>query len=255
MKTKLITLFLLCMPVIAMASSGGVKLEKADINLENQQSLRHGAKLFVNYCMSCHSAGYMRYNSMGRDLGLSEKQVTDNMMFVASFDKEDSGVPKKAGDLMTVAMTKKDAKAFFGTEVPDLTVIARARGADWLYTYLTGFYADESRPFGVNNEVFPNVGMPHVMWQLQGLKKKVTVKEKSEHGHDVEHVKFETITEGTMSDVEFKHAMNDLVNFLVYLGEPIKMERQRIGIFVMFFLIFMFVLSYLLKKEYWKDVH
>ncbi len=255
MKKKLITLFLLCMPVMAMASSGGFKLEKADINLENKQSLRHGAKLFVNYCLSCHSASFMRYNRMARDLGLSEKQVTENMMFIADFDKLERGEPKKIGDLMTVAMQKKDAKAFFGTEVPDLTVVSRARGADWLYTYLTTFYADEKRPFGVNNAAFPNVGMPHVLWQLQGIKKKVTVKEKDSHGHDVEHVRFETISEGTMSDVEFKHAMNDLVNFMVYMGEPIKLERQRLGIYVMFFLAFMFVLSYLLKKEYWNDIH
>lgn len=255
MKKNLITLFLLCMPVMAMASAGGYPLDKADINLENKQSLRHGAKLFVNYCLSCHSAGYMRYNRMGRDLGLSEKQLLDNFVFVGNFDKDDRGEQKKAGELMTVAMQKKDAKIFFGTEVPDLTVVARARGADWLYTYLTTFYADETRPFGVNNAVFSNVGMPHVLWQLQGMKKKVEVKEKDSHGHEAVHVKFETITEGTMSDVEFKRAMNDLVNFMVYMGEPIKMERQRIGIFVMFFLVFMFVLSYLLKKEYWKDVH
>ena len=255
MKKQLITLFLLCFPMLAMASSGGFKLEKADVNLESKQSLRHGAKLFVNYCMSCHSAAYMRYNRMGRDLGLTDEQVEENMMFIANFDKEERGEPKKIGDLMTVAMQKKDAKAFFGTEVPDLTVVARARGADWLYTYLTTFYADETRPFGVNNAAFPNVGMPHVLWELQGLKKKVVVKEKDSHGHDVEHVKFETITEGSMSDVEFKRAMNDLTNFLVYMGEPIKLERQRIGIFVMFFLIFFFFLAYLLKKEYWKDIH
>jgi ubiquinol-cytochrome c reductase cytochrome c1 subunit len=255
MKKNLITFFLLCFPVMAMASSGGHKLEHADINLENKQSLRNGAKLFVNYCMSCHSASYMRYNRMARDIGLSDKQVLDNMIFVGNFEKDERGEAKKPGDLMTVAMQKKDAKAFFGTEVPDLTVVSRARGADWLYTYLTSFYADETRPFGVNNELFHNVGMPHVLWQLQGMKKKVTVKEKDSHGHEAEHVKFETITEGTMSDVEYKRAMNDLVNFMVYMGEPIKMERQRIGIFVMFFLIFMFVLAYLLKKEYWNDIH
>jgi len=255
MKKKLITLFLLCMPVMAMASAGGVKLDKADINLENKQSLRNGAKLFVNYCLSCHSASYMRYNRMGRDLGLSDKQVQENMIFVANFEKEERGEPKKAGDLMTVAMQKKDAKTFFGTEVPDLTVVARARGADWLYTYLTTFYTDEKRPFGVNNAAFQNVGMPHVLWQLQGLKKKVVTKEKDSHGHEVEHVSFETVTEGSMSDVEYKRAMNDLVNFMVYMGEPIKLERQRIGIFVMFFLAFFFVLAYLLKKEYWNDIH
>jgi ubiquinol-cytochrome c reductase cytochrome c1 subunit len=254
MKKRLITLFLVTFPVLAMASSGGIELEKADVNLESKESLRNGAKLFVNYCLSCHSAAYMRYNRMARDLDLTDKQVEQNMMFVANFDKEERGEPKKIGDLMTVAMQKKDAKAFFGTNVPDLTVVARARGADWLYTYLTTFYADETRPFGVNNAAFPNVGMPHVLWELQGLKKKVA-QEKGHHGHEAEHVKFETITEGSMSDVEFKRAMNDLVNFLVYMGEPIKLERQRIGIFVMFFLIFLFFLAYLLKKEYWKDIH
>lgn len=255
MKKKLIPLFLLCFPAMVLASGGAYKPEKADINLESKQSLRHGAKLFVNYCMSCHSASYMRYSRMGRDLGLTDKEVEQNLMFVANFDKEEAGEAKKVGDLMTVAMQKKDAKAYFGTAVPDLTVIARARGADWLYTYLTTFYVDESRPFGVNNAIFPNVGMPHVLWQLQGLKKKVVEKKKDGRGHEVEHIKFETITEGTMSDVEFKRAMNDLVNFLVYMGEPIKLERQRIGIFVMFFLIFMFFLAYLLKKEYWTDIH
>lgn len=255
MKKKLITFFLVCFPVVAMAAGGGYKNEKADINLENEDSLRRGAQLFVNYCLSCHSAAYMRYNRMGRDLGLSDKQVANNLMFVANFNNLDSGEPKKAGDLMTVAMTKKDAKVFFGTEVPDLTVVSRARGADWLYTYLTTFYVDDSRPFGVNNARFPNVGMPHVMWQLEGLKKKVVTKETDSNGHEVEHISFERVSEGTMSEVEFKRAMNDLVNFLVYMGEPIKLERQKIGIFVMFFLILFFFLAYLLKKEYWKDVH
>ncbi len=255
MKNKLIALLLLCTPAMSMAAGGGYPNESADINLENEQSLRRGAKLFVNYCLSCHSAAYMRYSRMGKDLGLTDEQVENNMMFVSNFDKLDSGEPKKIGDLMTVAMTKKDAKVFFGTEVPDLTVVARARGADWLYTYLTTFYVDESRPFGVNNAKFPSVGMPHVMWELEGMKKKVVTKEKDSNGHEVEHISFEKVTEGSMTDAEFKQAMNDLVNFLVYMGEPIKLERQRIGIYVMFFLILFFFLAYLLKKEYWKDIH
>jgi ubiquinol-cytochrome c reductase cytochrome c1 subunit len=152
---------------------------------------------------------------------------------------------------MTIAMQKQDSEKYFGTAVPDLTVIARARGADYLYTYLNTFYLDETRPFGVNNTTFPNVGMPHVLWELDGLKKKVTVKD--EHGHET--VKLERVTEGKMSEAEYKRAMNDLVNFLVYMGEPIKVERQRTGIFVMFFLLIFFLFAYLLKKEYWKDVH
>ncbi len=258
MKKLLLTYLLLCLPMVAFAG-GGLKLDKADINLENKDSLRAGAKLFVNYCLSCHSASYMRYNRMGKDLSMSDDQVTQNLMFVADFEKKDSGEPKKIGSLMTVAMKTKEAKKYFGTAVPDLTVTARARGADWLYSYLTSFYADEQRPFGVNNTVFPSVGMPHVLWELDGLKQRVPKKDKNgviikDHsGHDV--MELVPLTKGTMSPVEYKRAMNDLVNFMVYMGEPIKLERQSIGIFVMFFLLVFFVFAYLLKKEYWKDIH
>jgi ubiquinol-cytochrome c reductase cytochrome c1 subunit len=253
MKKLIITCLLLCLPVFAHASSEGIHLEKADVNLENKTSLRHGAKLFVNYCLSCHSASYMRYNRMAKDLGLTDDQVEENMMFIADFTKDDApqGVAKSIGSLMTISMQKSDSEKYFGTAVPDLTVIARARGADYLYTYLTTFYLDDKRPTGVNNLAFDNVGMPHVLWELDGLKKKVTVKD--EHGHET--VKLERVTEGKMSDAEYKRSMNDLVNFLVYMGEPIKVERQRIGIFVMFFLLIFFLFAYLLKKEYWKDVH
>jgi len=251
MKKKLITCLLLCLPIFAHAAGGGIHLEKADINLENKNSLRHGAKLFVNYCLSCHSANYMRYNRMAKDLGLTDEQVEDKMMFIANFDKLEEGEAKKIGDLMTIAMQPKDAKKYFGTAVPDLTVTARARGADWLYTYLTSFHVDSKRPFGVNNTLFSNVSMPHVLWELDGLKKKVTVKDEAGH----ETVKLVPVTEGKLSDAEYKRAVNDLVNFMVYMGEPIKVERQRIGIFVMFFLIIFFLIAYLLKKEYWKDVH
>ena len=255
---KLLLTYLLCLPMSAFASSG-VHLEKADINLENKTSLRTGAKLFVNYCLSCHSASYMRYNRMGKDLGMSDEQVEENLMFVASFEKLDSGEPKNVGALMKVAMKTKEAKKYFGIPAPDLTVIARARGADWLYSYLTSFYADEKRPFGVNNTVFPSVGMPHVLWELEGLKQRVPVLDekgmvmKDARGHDV--MEMVPLTKGKLSDVEYKHAVNDLVNFMVYMGEPIKLERQRIGIFVMFFLMLFFVVAYFLKKEYWTDVH
>ncbi len=247
MKKKLMTCLLLCLPIFAHAASG-VHLEKADINLENKDSLRAGAKLFVNYCLSCHSASFMRYNRMAKDLSMSDDQVEQNLMFIANFEKLESGEAKKIGDLMSVAMKTKDAKQYFGTPVPDLTAVARARGADWLYSYLTSFYADENRPFGVNNTVFPGVGMPHVLVEMDGLKKLVS---KDDHGKPT----FEYIEKGSMSDVEFKRAMNDLVNFMVYMGEPIKLKRQSVGIFVMFFLIVFFLFAYLLKKEYWKDVH
>jgi len=258
MKKKLITCLLLCLPIFAHASSG-VQLAKADINLENKDSLRAGAKLFVNYCLSCHSASFMRYNRMGKDLSMSDDQVVQNLMFVANFENLDEGEPKKVGDLMTIAMKAKDAKKYFGTLVPDLTVVARVRGADWLYSYLTSFYADEKRPFGVNNTVFSSVAMPHVLWELDGEKQLVARKDKN--GNEIKdhngHVEMELVktAEGTMSDVEYKRAVNDLVNFMVYMSEPIKLERQNVGIFVMFFLLIFFLFAYLLKKEYWKDIH
>lgn len=249
MKKKLITCLLLCLPIFAHASAGKYS-EKADINLENKSSLRNGAKLFVNYCLSCHSAGLMRYNRMAKDLGLTDEQVEDNMMFIAKFDfdKLEKGEAKKIGELMTVALRKKDGEKYFGTAIPDLTVLARARGADHLYTYLTTFYLDEKRPFGVNNIAFKGASMPHVMWELEGLKKLDSI---DDHGKPT----FSYVTKGTLSEAEFKSAMTDLVNFMVYMAEPIKMERQRIGIFVMFFLMIFFVIAYLLKKEYWKDIH
>jgi len=157
----------------------------------------------------------------------------------------------KFGDTMTIAMSPVDAEAWFGVAPPDLSVTARARGVDWLYTYLRSFYIDESRPFGVNNIVFPDVGMPHVLWELQGMQKAVY----TEHdGHKV-FEKFEQVTPGTMSAAEFDFAMTDLTAFLSYIGEPIQTERKRIGVWVLSFIAVFFVLAYLLKKEYWKDVH
>ena len=248
MKKLSIICLLFCLPVLANATGGDTHLEKADVNLENKNSLRHGAKLFVNYCLSCHSARFMRYNRMAKDLSLSTDQVLNNMMFVGNFDKLEAGEAKKIGDLMTVAMDKEEGKTYFGTAVPDLSVIARAKGADYLYTYLTTFYLDQNRPFGVNNTTFPGASMPHVLWELEGLKKLVG---KDEHGKP----EFEYVTEGKLSEADYKAAVTDLVNFLVYMGEPIKLERQRTGIFVMFFLVIFFLFAYLLKKEYWKDVH
>lgn len=215
---KLIAAFVLAVsPALALAAGGGVHLDKAPVDLADQASLQNGAKVFVNYCLSCHSANYMRYNRMGRDLGLTDEQVKDNLMFAS----------EKVGEPMSIAMPTKDAKTWFGNPPPDLSVISRARGADWLYTYLRTFYPDEKRPFGVNNKVFPDVGMPHVLWQQQE----------------------------TMSPAEYDKLVGDLVNFLVYMGEPIQLERQRMGIWVLLFIAVFTVLAYLLKKEYWKDVH
>ncbi|MEJ2361839.1 MAG: cytochrome c1 [Gammaproteobacteria bacterium] len=254
MNKKILILLLMCFPIFVHASEeGNEHLMKADVNLENKNSLRHGFKLFVNYCMSCHSAKYMRYTHVARDLGLSKEQMENNLMFVSDFTdpNKPDGVNKKLGALMTVAMTEKQGKQWFGNPPPDLTLVARVRGADWLYTYLNSFYLDPKRPTGANNTLFKNVGMPDVLWQLHGLRRLKTEKE----ANGTEKVSFEQVTKGTMNEVEYHKATNDLVNFLVYLGEPVKMERQHIGILVMFFLVIFFIFAYLLKKEYWKDVH
>lgn len=258
MNKKILILLLMCFPIFVHASEeGNEHLMKADINLENKNSLRHGFKLFVNYCMSCHSAKYMRYIHVAKALGLSKKQMEDNLMFVSDFTNPNKpdGENKKLGALMTVAMTEAEGKKWFGNPPPDLTLVARVRGADWLYTYLNSFYLDPSRPTGANNTLFKNVGMPDVLWQLHGMRKMNVSKVKDSHGKEVEKVSFTQVSKGTMTPVEYQKATNDLVNFLVYLGEPAKMERQRIGILVMFFLVIFFIFAYLLKKEYWKDVH
>lgn len=241
MKKLIVVLLLAAAPVLGFAAGGGAHLDDANIDVSDQASLQRGARIFVNYCLSCHSAQYQRYNRTAKDLGLTEEEVKENLMFTTD----------KFGDTMTIAMSSVDAEAWFGVAPPDLSVIARARGVDWLYTYLRSFYIDESRPFGVNNIVFPDVGMPHVLWELQGMRKAVF----TEHdGHTV-FEKFEQVTPGTMSTAEFDFAMSDLTAFLSYIGEPIQTERKRIGVWVLSFIAVFFVLAYLLKKEYWKDVH
>ena len=246
MKKIITTLLMTLVPTLGLAAGGGVHLDKADVDLHNQASLQNGARLFVNYCLSCHSAAYMRYSRMGQDLGLSEEQVRDNLMFAA----------EKTGETMTIAMPAKDAKKWFGTKIPDLTVIARARGADWLYTYLRTFYLDDSRPLGVNNVTFKDVGMPHVLWELEGLKQPVFETYKDHDGNDAKRiVGFEMVQPGKMSPAEYDNAVRDLVNFMVYMGEPAKLSRYRIGVWVLLFLALLFVVSYAMKKEFWKDIH
>ena len=254
---KIIIAFLMSMtPMLVLAAGGGMKNYSVDIDLDNKASLQRGAKLFVNYCLSCHSAKAMRYNRMALDLGMTEKQVEDNLIFTADYSKKPEGEPSKVGSLMEVAMRTKDAKQWFGTKIPDLSVVSRARGADWLYTYLLTFYIDESRPYGMNNQRFPSVGMPHVLWELEGLKKAVYKTEKGADGKDHKVISgFEIVEPGQMSKVEYDNAMRDLVNYMVYMGEPVLMERKTLGVWVMLFLIIFFFVSYAMKKEFWKDIH
>ena len=239
---KTILAILMVLPTFAMAA-GGAHTDKVDIDLHNKESLQSGARLFVNYCLSCHSAAYQRYNRMAEDIGLTESQVSSNLMFAS----------EKVGETMTIAMTTDDAKIYFGTKVPDLSVVARARGADWLYTYLRTFHTDESRPFGVNNTTFKDVGMPHVLWELEGMKKLVNADEMHEHPGTAP--KFETVTEGKMSAAEYDNAMRDLTAFMVYMGEPAKLVRYELGVYVLLFLVLLFLVAYPMKKEFWKDIH
>jgi ubiquinol-cytochrome c reductase cytochrome c1 subunit len=236
----------------AMASEGGLRLDVAPINQADVISLQSGARTFANYCLNCHSASLMRWNRL-MELGLTESQIKDNLMFSGG----------KVGELMNVAMSRKDAQQWFGAAPPDLSVIARARGADWLYSYLRGFYRDPGRPTGWNNTVYENVGMPNPMWQLQGERVRVEREANKEsgkggeggHGGAVKLVGYEMVKPGSLTPVQYDETVRDLVNFLVYMGEPAATSRKQIGIIVLLFLLAMWPLVYFLKREYWKDVH
>ena len=232
---------LLFAPMLALASGGNVHLDKWPGSVSDKAALQNGAKLFVNYCLNCHGASYMRYKNL-IDLGLTEQQVKDNLMFTSD----------KIGGLMAVAARAEEQKQWFGATPPDLTIIARARGeaghagagADWLYTYLRSFYRDENRPTGWNNVVFENVGMPHVLYGLQG---------QQVLNHETH--KLELAVPGQLAPAEYDKAVSDLVSFMVWMGEPQQEFRRTLGIFVLAFLALLFVVSYALKKEYWKDIH
>jgi ubiquinol-cytochrome c reductase cytochrome c1 subunit len=228
---RLLALLILA-PALALAAEGGYRLDKSPHEPTDLVSLQSGAKLFVNYCLGCHGAQYMRYNRL-EDLGLTEQQIKDNLLFTAD----------KVGETMKIAFEPKAAKQWFGVAPPDLSVVARSRGADWLYTYLRTFYRDPKTVTGWNNAVFENVAMPHALWTLQG-----------QRAYDREKGQWQEISKGTLSQVEYDMATRDLVNFLVYMGEPAAHDRKAIGIVVLFFLGILFIVTYLLKKEYWKDV-
>ena len=240
---KGIFILLAWMPLAAWAASLTQPLERANIDSSDAVSLQRGAHTFVNYCLNCHSAASMRYNRL-MDLRLTEQQIKDNLLFAGA----------KVGDTMSIAAGRQAQRKWFGAEPPDLSVIARSRGVDWLYTYLRTFYRDETRPNGWNNLVFPNVGMPHVFWQLQGTQVLKTETEEHE-GKKIEHKKLVLSAPGELSPTAYDKLTRDLVNYLSYMGEPEQAKRTQTGYFVLIFLFFLFVLSWLLKKEYWKDVH
>jgi ubiquinol-cytochrome c reductase cytochrome c1 subunit len=245
MKRFVIAGLLLLTPVWVLAAGAGIHLDKANIDPNNTASLQRGARLFINYCLSCHSAELMRYERLGKDLDIEDKLVEENLMFTGG----------KLGDLMTVATADADSKEWFGIVPPDLTVIARARGADWLYTYMRSFYRDNSKITGVNNLVFPDVGMPHVLWELQGWQEPVLKTVKDHDGNKKKEVTLELAEQGLMTPKEYDRAIRDLVNFLDYMGEPAKHERRSLGVKVIMFLLLFLIVAYMLKRDYWKDVH
>lgn len=241
----------------------GLRLAPAPINRLDEESLQRGARDFVNYCLTCHTAKYMRYNRL-EGIGLTPAQIADNLMFTS----------QKIGDTMTVAMTAKDAAKWFPAPPPDLSVEARVRGRDWLYNYLLGFYRDETSESGWNNLVFPNVSMPNVLWQLSGTNKLVET-EYDEHakaagaaiaakglsmveakpGGKYAMLTVATDVPGTMTRAQYEAFVGDLVNYLDYMAEPVKNERIHLGIIVLLFLGVLYVFAYALKREYWKDLH
>ena len=244
-------LALLCslVPALAFAVESDVKLDHAPIDLHDKESLQRGAHTFVNYCLNCHSANYMRYNRL-QDIGLTEQQIRDNLVFPEV----------KVGELMKTSMDPKDAKEWFGAVPPDLTVIARSRsshsgpGSDWLYTYLRSFYKDPSRPTGWNNVVYPNVGMPHALWQLQGEQVLKEGKVAAEgYMRTVQQLALDK--PGTLKPLEYDRVVADLVNYMTYMSEPAQHDRVTIGLYVLIVLSVLIGLSYALKKSFWKDVH
>jgi len=236
-------LLALLAPLAAFASEATYRLDRAPIDPRDLLSLQAGARTFVNYCLNCHGAQYMRYNRL-TDLGLTEQQIKDNLILTDA----------KIGETMRVNLSAKDGKASFGAAPPDLSVIGRSRGADWLYTYLRTFYRDPKSPTGWNNALFPQVAMPHALWELQG-ERALKVSFRGEPGHAVAEYEWSELAKGEQTTVQFDTTVRDLVNFLVYMGEPSAADRKRVGIVALFVLGVLFIFAYALKKEYWKDVH
>ncbi len=257
--------FVLIVPVLLLVILGSIggsdhklNLQSAHVNLDDKESLQRGAKYFVNYCMGCHSLKFNRYNRVAKDIGLtadngfSDDDVVNLLRENLIFTRDEEGKPVKVGSLMENAYPPKAAKMAFGASVPDLSLVGRSRGPDWIYTYLKGFYLDDSRPMGVNNTVFKDVGMPHVLGNLQGWQ----VKEEA-HGKDGEHGApvLKLAKPGKLNAAEYDRVVHDLTNFLTYASEPAQLSRKTIGIFVLLFVILFFLVALALEKEYWKDIH
>ena len=231
-------------PLAALGAEAGYRLDRSPHDTRDLVSLQSGARTFVNYCLGCHGAQYMRYRGL-TEIGLNEAQIRDNLMFTAD----------KIGEPMKVGFSAKEGKQWFGVAPPDLSVVARSRSADWLYTYLRTFYRDPKSTTGWNNAVFPNVAMPHALWTLQGERRLEMLAHGDQAGHASVEYKWSDLGKGSQSPSEYDATVRDLVNFLVYVGEPAAVNRKAIGIVVLFVLGVLFIFAYLLKKEFWKDVH
>ena len=230
-------------PVIA-AGGAAVHLDDAHVNLKDEASLQRGARNFVTNCLNCHNAQFMRWGHLTQ-IGLTEEQIKTNLMF---------NPDAKMSDYMTSALKPQDAKAWFAGVPPDLTLVARVRGSNWIYTFLRSFYVDPTTPSGWNNTVFPGVSMPHVLHDLQGAAAKVVVGEKESHGKKIAVTKIVLERVGTMSPQEYDQYVRDLVNYLTFMGEPAQVKRTQLGVWVLFFLVIAFFAALLVKCEYWKDV-
>ena len=242
--TLLFAVFLLSLSSVTALASGGTGVEHSGANINDTASLQRGAKWYVNYCLGCHSISYMRYNRIAEDLDLSEDMVMDNLVFSNA----------KFAETMDIAMQPDQAKAWFGKVPPDLSLIGRSRGADWIYSYLRGFYQDENGEW--NNTLLPNASMPHVLWSLQGIQTPIYRQETDGSGFTHEAIDhFELTTPGSQSPVEFEETARDIAAFLEYAGEPAELKRKGIGVWVILFLVLFTFVAYLLKAEYWRDVH
>lgn len=248
-RITILAILLVTVPLPGKSAVGGEgvgEFERAHTNLDDRASLQRGAKLFANYCLGCHSGEHMRYNRLAEDLELSEAQVENNLMFSA----------EKIHEPMTIAMSQTDQEAWFETAVPDLSLTARSRGTDWIYNYLKGFYVDPTRPTGWNNTVFPNAVMPNPLWRLQGVQVPEYEVTTNEFGAEERKlVGVRAATEGRLSEEEFDRVVRDLTTFLEYMGEPAKMKRESMGIWVLLFIGVFTFFAFLLKREYWRDVH
>ncbi len=235
---------LLPLSSLTVSAVGGAGVEHSGANINDTASLQRGAKWYMNYCMGCHSLSYMRFNRMAEDLGLSEEMVMENLVFSNA----------KFAETMDINMDPEQAKEWFGKTPPDLSLIGRSRGADWLYSYLLGFYKDEYGAW--NNTLLPNLSMPHVLWSLQGIQTPVYRQETDASGftHEViDH--FELTTPGTQTAHEYEETARDIAAFLDYVGEPAELKRKGVGVWVILFLVIFTFVAYLLKAEYWRDVH